>query len=90
MKVLSNVLGTFMMWIVVDRFACHIMNTHRRPPSIFMMWIVMGNVGVFSAIRIRKEKCKCQPIGNQESKNQPIGDKENKLFRMWNVNFECS
>jgi hypothetical protein len=27
-----------------------------------------------------KGKCKCQPIGNQESKNQPIGDKENNCL----------
>ncbi len=39
------------------------------------MWIVKGDVGVFSAICIRNEKCKCPPIGNKESKKQPIGDK---------------
>ncbi len=87
MEALSNELGAFMMRIVDDRFATHIMHTNRRPSSTFMMWIVMWDVGVFSAIRIRQEKCECQPIGNQESKNQPIGDKEKKLFKMWNVNF---
>jgi hypothetical protein len=30
MKLLSNELGVFMMRIVDDRFACHIMNTHSR------------------------------------------------------------
>jgi hypothetical protein len=69
MKAVSNELSAFMMWIVDDKFALHIMNTHRRPPSTFMMWIVMLYVGVFFAIHIRKEKCKCQPIGNQESEN---------------------
>jgi hypothetical protein len=52
-----------------------------------MMWIVKEDVGVFSAIRICNEKCKCQPIGTKENKNQPIGDKEKKLFRMWVVIF---
>jgi hypothetical protein len=41
MKAVSNEPGAFMMWIVDDRFALHIMNIHRRPPSTFMMWIVM-------------------------------------------------
>jgi hypothetical protein len=41
MKALRNELSTFMMWIVDDRFALHIMNTHRRLLSTFMMWIVM-------------------------------------------------
>ncbi len=49
------------------------------------MWIVKRDVGVFSAIRIRHEKCKSRPIGNKKSKNQPIEDKDKKLFRMWNV-----
>jgi hypothetical protein len=40
------------------------------------MWTVKRDVGVFSAIRIRNEKCKSQPIGNKESKNQPIEDKD--------------
>jgi hypothetical protein len=51
------------------------------------MWIVKEDVGVFSAIRIRHENCKCQPIGNKENKNQPIGDKDKKLFRMCVVIF---
>jgi hypothetical protein len=51
------------------------------------MWIVKQDVGVFSAIRIRNEKCKSRPIGNKESKIQPIKDKDKKLFRMWNVIF---
>jgi hypothetical protein len=51
------------------------------------MWIEKRDVGVFSAIRIRNEKCKSRPIGNNESKNQPIEDKDKKLFRMWNVIF---
>jgi hypothetical protein len=38
---LSIELGAFMMQIVDDRFVLHIMNTHRRPPSTFLMWIVM-------------------------------------------------
>ncbi len=33
MKVLSNELGAFVMWIVDGTFACHIMNTNTRPPS---------------------------------------------------------
>jgi hypothetical protein len=41
-----------------------------------MMWIVKEDVGEFSAIHIRNEKCKCRPKGNKENKNQPIGDKE--------------
>jgi hypothetical protein len=41
MKALSNELGAFMMWIVDDRFPLYIMNTPRRPPSTFMIWIVM-------------------------------------------------
>ncbi len=52
-----------------------------------MMWIVKEDVGVFSAIHIRNEKFKCQPIGNKENKNKPIGDKDKKLFRMWVVIF---
>jgi hypothetical protein len=40
MKGLSKELSAFMMWIVDDRFALHIMNTLRRPLSTFMMWIV--------------------------------------------------
>jgi hypothetical protein len=52
-----------------------------------MMWIVKRDVGVFSAIRIRNEKCKSRPIGNKESKIQPIEDKDKKLLRMWNVIF---
>jgi hypothetical protein len=41
-----------------------------------MMWIVKEDVGVFSAICIRNEKCKCRPRGNKENKNQPIGDND--------------
>jgi hypothetical protein len=52
-----------------------------------MMRTVKRDVGVFFAIRIRNENCKCRPIGNKESKNQPTGDKDKKLFRMWNVIF---
>jgi hypothetical protein len=52
-----------------------------------MMWIVKQDVGVFSAIRIRHEKCKSRPIGNKESKIQPIEDKDQKFVRMWNVIF---
>ncbi len=55
--------------------------------STFMMWIVKGDIGVFSANRILNEKCKCRPIGNKENKIQPIGDKDKKLFRMWVVIF---
>jgi hypothetical protein len=40
------------------------------------MRIVKQDVGVFSAIRIRNDKCKRQPIGNKESKNKPIGDRQ--------------
>ncbi len=76
MKALSNELGAFMMRIVISRFAHHI-----------MMWIVKRDDGVFSAIRIRNEKCKYGPIGNKDSKNQPIGDKDKTFFRMWNVIF---
>ncbi len=36
------------------------------------MLIVKRDVGIFSAIRIRNEKCKSRPIGFKESKNQPI------------------
>ncbi len=53
----------------------------------FMMWIAMCDAGVFSAICIYSEKCKCRPIGNKERKNQWLGDKDKKLFRMWNVKF---
>jgi hypothetical protein len=45
-----------------------------------MTWIVKQDVGVFSAIRIRYEKCKCRPIRNKDSKNQPIGDKDKTFF----------
>jgi hypothetical protein len=54
------------------------------------MWIVMRDIGVFSAIRIRNEKSKCRPIGNKESKNQPIGVKDNKCFKCGMLNFECA
>jgi hypothetical protein len=56
------------------------MNMDRRLPTVstFMMWIVKEDVGEFSAIRIRNEKCKCRPMRNKENKNQPIGDKDNK------------
>jgi hypothetical protein len=33
LKALSNELGAFMIRIVDERFACHIMNTHWRLPS---------------------------------------------------------
>jgi hypothetical protein len=69
MKALSNELGAFMMRIVISRFAHHIMKSHRRLPSTFMMWIVKRDDGVFSAICIRNEKCKYGPIGNKDSKN---------------------
>jgi hypothetical protein len=55
-----------------------------------MMWIVkreVGEVGVFSVIRIRNEKCISRSIGNNESKNPPIENKDKKIFRMWNVIF---
>jgi hypothetical protein len=52
MNALSNELGTFMMWIVNGKFA--------RFLSTFMMWLVKEDVGVFSAIRICNEKCKCR------------------------------
>jgi hypothetical protein len=52
------------------------------------MWIVKRDISVFSVIHIQNEKCKCQPIGNKDSKNKPTGDKEkNFFFRMWNVVF---
>ncbi len=51
------------------------------------MWIVKRDVGIFSAIRIRTEKCKSRLIGNKQSKIQPIEDKDKKLFRMWNAIF---
>ncbi len=39
-KALGSELGAFMMRILDGRLTCHIMNTHRRPPShTFMMWI---------------------------------------------------
>jgi hypothetical protein len=44
------------------------------------MRTVKQDVGVFSAIHICNEKCKCWPIRNKESKNQPIGDKDKKTF----------
>jgi hypothetical protein len=47
-----------------------------------MMWIVKRDVGVFSAILIQNEKCKCRPIGNKDSKNQPIGEKDKTFFLM--------
>ncbi len=53
-----------------------------------MMWIVKRDVGVFSAIRIRNEKCISRPIGIKENKNQPIENKDKKLIRMWNVIFQ--
>jgi hypothetical protein len=43
------------------------------------MWIIKRYVGVFSAIGIQNEKCKCRPVGNKDGKIQPIGDK-NKTF----------
>jgi hypothetical protein len=76
-----------MMQKVIGRFAHHIMKSHRRLPSTFMMWIVKQDDSVFSAIRIRNEKCKYGPIGNKDSKNQPMGDKDKTFFRMWNVIF---
>jgi hypothetical protein len=54
------------------------------------MWIVKRDVGVFSAIRIRNEKCKSRPIGNKESKNQPIEDKEKNCFDCGMLYFECT
>jgi hypothetical protein len=63
------------------------MNTQGDCLSPFMMWIAKQDAGVFSAIRICNEKCKCRPIGNKESKNQSIGVKDKKLFRMWNLIF---
>ncbi len=59
MKALSNELGTFMMWIVNGKFARHIMNMDRRLPKHLHDVDSKGDVGVFSAIRIRNEKCKC-------------------------------
>jgi hypothetical protein len=90
MKVLSNELGALLMLIVDNRFACHIMNTHSR--LLRHLHEVDSNVRCWCIFcyHIQKEKCKCQPIRNHESKNQPTGDKENKLFRMWDVNFECA
>jgi hypothetical protein len=48
MKAVSNELGAFMMWIVDDRFALHIMNklsslltVFMKKIAPFMMWIVM-------------------------------------------------
>jgi hypothetical protein len=91
MKALSNGLGIFMMRIVNGRFAHHIMNMHRRLSKHLHDVVVKRDVDIFSAFRIRNEKCICSPIGNKESKNQPIGDKDKKRFRMWNVIFRmCS
>jgi hypothetical protein len=55
-----------------------------------MMWIVKQDVGVFSAIRIRNEKCKCRPIGTKDSKNQPTGDKEKTFLGCGMLYFECA
>ncbi len=71
-----------MMWIVNGKFARHIMNMDRWLPKHLHDVDSKEDVGVFSAIHICDEKCKCQPIGNKENKNQPIGDKDKKLFRM--------
>ncbi len=53
------------------------------------MWIVKEDVGVFSAIPIRNEKCKCRPIGNKENKNQPIEDKEKNFLECGLLYVEC-
>jgi hypothetical protein len=45
-----------------------------------MMWIVKEDVGAFSAIRIRNEKCQCRLIENKENENQPIGDEDKKII----------
>ncbi len=66
LKALSNELSAFMILIVHNRFARHIMNTQKRPPSTLILWIAMWDAGAFFAIRIQREKCKCQPIGNQK------------------------
>jgi hypothetical protein len=52
------------------------------------MWTVKRDVGVFSAFRIRNEKCKSQPMGNRESKNQPIEDKDKNCFECGMLYFE--
>jgi hypothetical protein len=54
-----------------------------------MMWIVKEDVGVFSAIHIHNERCKCRPIGNKENKNQPIGDKDKNCLEFGLLYFEC-
>jgi hypothetical protein len=41
--------------------------------------MVKRDDGVYFAIHIRAEKCKCRPIGDKESKNKPKGDKEKKF-----------
>jgi hypothetical protein len=89
MNALSNELGAFMMRIVNGRFAYHIMK-RGDCLSTFMMWIAKRDVGVFSAIRIWNEKCKCRPIGNKESKNQPIGDKDKHFLECGMSYFECA
>jgi hypothetical protein len=36
------------------------------------------------------EKCKCQPIENQESENLPIAGKEKNSSECGMLNFECT
>jgi hypothetical protein len=55
MNALSNELSAFMMRIVNGRFACHIMNTHRRLPNHLHDVDSKRDVYVFSAIRVRDE-----------------------------------
>jgi hypothetical protein len=54
------------------------------------MWIVKQDVGVFTTIRIRNEKCKSQPIENKQSKIQPIEDKEKNCLECGMLYFECT
>ncbi len=72
-KVPSNELCTFMMWIEDDRFACHIINKHWRPPSHIHDVDRLWDIGGFATISIRNKKVHTNQ-GNKESKNQQMGD----------------
>jgi hypothetical protein len=57
---------------VDSRLAHHIMNTQSRLLRHLQDVDSKVRCQVFSGIHIFNEKCKCQPIGNKESKNKPI------------------
>jgi hypothetical protein len=63
MEVLRNELCICMTWIIDGRFACHFMNTHRRPPSCIHDAVVDSK---FSApIMNMHRSLPSQPIGNK-------------------------